>query len=245
MNLDFLMNPTAGFVDLACYSQDLSKDESFKTNTMHTFLPDNFLKDDDNLNTLFDKNTIDAKGIINIINEKPYIQKYDNSNINDSNQTTEYNFKCCHNVDSIYDFSLYFSQNLKCDDIVKIEVYTTTTTKDKNYNEQIYEVKLLEEISREFLVCWNRIFHQPIESNGVFYLPIFLNRYKLHYYNLYSTSEEKKYLNIKVVIKQSTITNTDLYLCYKTQLYSNKVRGVLQEKIKSKEHFYYYDRICD
>jgi hypothetical protein len=49
-------------------------------------------KDDDNLNTLFDKNTIDAKGIINIINEKPYIQKYDNSNINDSNQTTEYNF---------------------------------------------------------------------------------------------------------------------------------------------------------
>ncbi len=243
------MNPTSAFVDLACYSQDLSKDETLKTNTMHTFLPENFLKDDDNLNTLFDSNIIDTNKLINITSEKPYIQKYDNSKINESNDTIEYTFKCCHNVDSIYDFSLYFSQNLKCDDIVKIEVYTTTTTttnKDENNKEQMDEVKILEEISKEFLVCWNRLFYQPINSNGMFYLPIFLNRYKLHYYNLYSDTVNKKYLNIKVVIKQnSIITDTDLYLCYKTQLYSNKVLSVLQEKIKSKEHFYYYDRICD
>ena len=232
MSLDFITNPASATIELSCYAQDLSIDENGKTN----YLPENFLKDDNNLNTVFNKLFDNNNNSIKILEtEKPYIQNSTSIEIDKTKDIIECVFKCCTNstVDSIYDFSLYFSNPtiLSLNDILKIEVYTHTT--------------LLEEISREFLVCWNRLFHQSIPSSDkTFYLPIFLNRYKLNFYNCVETNNNPLYIKLTFKYNSSEIENS-LYLYYKTKIFTNKMRTSLISTLKSKDYYYYYDRICD
>jgi hypothetical protein len=236
MTLDFIMNPTAGFVELTSASYDLDT---------NNYLPENFLKDDNNLNRIFDTLLTKNKNkninlLPSFLNEKPYIQKCTNfTPIGETNTKLEYEFECSTQVDCIYDFSLYFSNPsiLSLNDILKIEVYTLNT--------------LLEEISREFLVCWNRLYHQDVSpSDKTFYLPLFLNRYNLKHHN-YSKASNKG-LKIKISFNYPSNLELDnnqlensLYLSYKIQLFTNKLRLKLIEELNSKDYYYYFDRICD
>jgi len=233
MSLDFIMNPTAGFVELTSALHELDTND---------YLSENFLKDDNNLNTIFDTLLTKNKNINLLpffLNEKPFIQKCTTLAHLDETNIIEYDFECCKGVDCMYNFSLYFSNPsiLSLNDILKIEVYTPNT--------------LLEEISREFLVCWNRLYHQDISpSDKTFYIPLFLNRYNLKHHNY--TEANNKALRIKIIFnypldKDINIKQLEnsLYLSYKVQLFTNKLRLKIIEELNSKDYYYYFDRICD
>ncbi len=252
MTSNLLMNPTSSYIELAANYDDFVKDESLTTKSKNNYLIENFLNDENNMNNL-ESDVLKTDNLIKVQSEKPYISLYTNINVDNK---IEYEFKCCRNVDSIFDFYLYIPEHSKLtlDDILSIEVYTLSTENDKT---------VFEEISREFLVCWNRIFKQSIPTEPLkgirFYLPIFLNRNKLKYYFFHDQSNSnsnltsiKNNLNFKITFENNlnknnnTIdTNLDLYLYYQTCIYSKIIISSLSKKYQSKNYYYYFDRVCD
>ena len=220
--MDFNTNLSSSFVDMSCYSNDLAKDKNLNTNTKHNYIIENFLQDDDNISERIYNLGEDRK----LITERPHIQKANEVTFCSEDKTVEYTFECSKTLESEYDFTLYFFSEdiISLNDLLKIQIFSIPSMLEKEDKNEI----LLEEISREFLACWFRLFKQCKIKNELF-LPIFLNRYKQYYYNLKKFEKgTRSQLIFKCLFK---VNNTStlikekfknvVYLYYKTQLFSH------------------------
>jgi len=246
---EFMMNPSASFVDLATYGHEFSSDLITGEKEI-TYLPQLYTEVE-SFNKL-------KKEELFLYTERPMLAEADEVIICDKKEDkkeeeqtsiVKYKFQ----VKKVYEltthFSIYFTNTTKLniDNIVDIKVYTIDKSKTEDK-----EVKIVyETISREFIKCWFDLFHQSssyichTSSTSEFYLPIFLNRYNLPFYN----TTERSPLTIEITFKTNSsldvVDKNLLYFYYKGLIISNKDRQSIKTKITTTPHYYFYDSIQD
>lgn len=96
---------------------------------------------------------------------------------------------------------------------------------------------IYEDISREFLACWIRLFKQPsFTHTGEYLLPIFLNRYSLSYYTDWLPE-----LTFEFAFSQVEYS-PEINLCYRgQQLFAKDKREITP--FFTKDIYYFYDSI--
>lgn len=243
--MNFISNLTSASVDLSCYSQDLAIDNKLNKSN---YIIDNFLEDNNNISEI----VYSLENVKKLVVERPHIQHSEDVKIDNENKIVEYTFECSKLIDSIYELSLYFfSENIiSLDDILKIQVFSLPSV--QSVDKKKVDMNLLEEISREFLACWFVLFKQRRIKKELF-LPIFLNRYNLYYYNLRKYEKcTQSQLIIKLQFQYNSNFKIDDYknailLYYRTQLFSNSFKKNLEQVYQknSKDYYMYYDRVCD